>query len=67
MSITAEDKRRFLHDLTKLSKKHGISIYACGCCGSPDLDKLESSNGLYALDIDHGGYKGFEWVTVPEQ
>ena len=36
----------FLADLTALTKKHGIEIAGCGCCGSP-----------YLLETDkHGEY-----------
>ena len=28
----------FLTDLAELAKEHGITIYGCGCCGSPSLE-----------------------------
>jgi hypothetical protein len=31
----------FLEELTELSKKHGIYIAACGCCGSPWLLRFD--------------------------
>ena len=30
----------FLKDLAALSRKHGITITGCGCCGSPALEDL---------------------------
>lgn len=35
----------FLAGLTELSKKTGISLASCGCCGSPWLE--------HVLDFDH--------------
>ena len=37
--VTAEDQA-FLDELTLLTKKHGIVIAGCGCCGSPFLYDL---------------------------
>lgn len=31
-------KQQFLAELTELTRKHGISIGGCGCCGSPWLN-----------------------------
>jgi hypothetical protein len=42
----------FVAELTELTKKHGIKIWGCGCCGSPGLlplDKKEA-NGSYSYD-----------------
>lgn len=38
---TDKDARRlaFLLELRELTRKHGISIGGCGCCGSPWLDE----------------------------
>lgn len=30
-------EEKFLAELTELSRKYGIVISGCGCCGSPDL------------------------------
>ena len=32
-----QELKDFLRDLTKLSKRTGITIGGCGCCGSPFL------------------------------
>ena len=34
------DVGMFLEELTALSKKHGVWIGGCGCCGSPYLGDL---------------------------
>ena len=31
-------KQQFLFELAELTRKHGISIGGCGCCGSPWLN-----------------------------
>lgn len=28
----------FLADLTELSRKHGVKLYSCGCCGGINAD-----------------------------
>lgn len=41
MSETVSDKERmeaFIRDLTEITRKHGVAIGGCGCCGSPYLD-----------------------------
>lgn len=44
--LTEADVAPFLLELTALTKKHGIEIWGCGCCGSPSLSRLS------ALDYD---------------
>lgn len=31
-------EHKFMLELTALTRKHGVSIGGCGCCGSPWLD-----------------------------
>lgn len=33
--------QEFLKELTDLTRKYGIGISGCGCCGSPSLDPLQ--------------------------
>lgn len=41
----------FLTELTALTKKHGIAIEGCGCCGSPSLVARHTSPaGCYILN-----------------
>lgn len=49
-SIDEERKAQFLLELTELTKKHGIAIGGCGCCGSPWI-----SNAVY-VEGRHFGY-----------
>lgn len=51
----------FLVELTALTKRHGIKIAGCGCCGSPFLGELSDDeraspigyvlNGAYADEL----------------
>lgn len=55
-----EKESAFLAELTELSKKHGIIVTGCGCCGSPSLHMQDCSN-------DQSGYGrdsscDFAWV-----
>jgi len=36
-----EKEKAFLMDLEDISRKHGIIIEGCGCCGSPGLVLME--------------------------
>jgi len=38
---------QFLNELTELTKKYGLAIGGCGCCGSPWLDNLENDEVSY--------------------
>ena len=53
IGIDAELKNQFLAELTELTKKHGIAIGGCGCCGSPwitsDVDVGDDQSG-YCVD-----------------
>ena len=37
-----ENVGEFVEELTKLTKKYGIIIGGCGCCGSPYLESFKS-------------------------
>ena len=40
-ALTARRKKRFMEELTRLSKAYGVYIRGCGCCGSPELTAEE--------------------------
>lgn len=42
--MTNEQKAAFLRDLTEITRKHGIAIDGCGCCGSPYLIEADTSD-----------------------
>ena len=41
--MTRSELNKFLEELTELTKKYGIQINGCGCCGSPYLETLDDS------------------------
>jgi hypothetical protein len=47
----------FLEELTALSKKHGLIISGCGCCGSPRVTEIDedSGPGPYIFDEEDEG------------
>jgi hypothetical protein len=63
--LTREREADFLADLTALSRKHGIVVTGCGCCGSPSL--VEAGSDDYAVDghysTDTDSRLDFDWVT----
>lgn len=36
-----EREKEFIKDLTKLSRRYGVQIGGCGCCGSPFLGDIQ--------------------------
>jgi len=58
---TKEQIESFLEDLSELSRKHGITIDGCGCCGSPGLSLTDNLTGSYKHDgygdyLDYGSW-----------
>lgn len=47
MNEKSENQKEFLRELAALSKKYGVRVGGCGCCGSPFL--TEEGN-LYVVD-----------------
>lgn len=50
-----DKKRRFLTDLTAVSRQHGIVIGGCGCCGSPWVDDMDERYITGAYGYSSGG------------
>lgn len=42
---------KFVKDLSALSKKHGLWIGGCGCCGSPWVTDDHDGERQYAVEI----------------
>lgn len=57
--MTDEEKRmtEFLEGLTELTKKTGIAVGGCGCCGSPYLTTSDSGSRY-----EHTDFSGLSWV-----
>lgn len=57
------EETAFLIALTELSRKHGIVVTGCGCCGSPSLRKLEPSQMV--PDAGYGANDGsdVQWLA----
>lgn len=54
MAIT-ENEQAFLNELTALTRKHGIAIGGCGCCGSPWLAALPVADLVGEYEIRGSG------------
>jgi Fe-S oxidoreductase len=56
---TYEDREaEFVKALNKLTKKYGVAIGGCGCCGSPYLHETNAKEGEYLLS----GGDDLRWV-----
>lgn len=69
---TPEQITAFLDDLTEVTKKHGIKIHGCGCCGSPCLEYDLSEGVGYnvyatgsARNSDEDYYDSLTWSDTP--
>jgi hypothetical protein len=55
-------EKAFLIELTELTRKHGIQVVGCGCCGSPSLYPLQPGE-----EFGHYGNANsvcdFEWIV----
>jgi hypothetical protein len=55
--------RQFMLELTKLTRKYGVAISGCGCCGSPflryDADVSNSRAGYATSE----GYEDLQWIA----
>ena len=67
-SISQFELNKFLTELSELTKKYGITINGCGCCGSPWCSQLENGtliggllhwneeNQKYAIDSNFASF-----------
>lgn len=53
--------KEFLEELTNLTKKYGIVIEGCGCCGSPLLYFDAEIKGSEHYKICEEGLTGLFW------
>lgn len=61
-----EKEAAFLVELTELTKKHGVYITGCGCCGSPSLCDLGLSQSDSLAGYGHGGMSDVQWLDPTE-
>jgi len=55
-----ENVQEYLSELSALTKKYGIAIHGCGCCGSPIIYGLKNSPNL-----PHG--YGYDNLKIDEE
>lgn len=59
-----DNEHEFLVGLTELTKKTGIAIGGCGCCGSPYLSEVEiGPNDGYKIDSDDDFIQNIAWMS----
>ena len=47
-----ENLKMFLKELSALTKKYGIKICGCGCCGSPWVEDINTKDMLDNLSYN---------------
>jgi hypothetical protein len=63
MDRYTEKERAFLIDLEAISRKHGIVVSGCGCCGSPNLEPMtDEDRAETAAGYGAGGSCDFSWT-----
>jgi hypothetical protein len=52
-AIMDEKLEEFLNELSELTKKYGLYIYGCGCCGSPRIENEDDKVLLSCLQFNN--------------
>jgi hypothetical protein len=60
--LTDEGVTLFLIELTELSRKHGVRVGGCGCCGSPYLEPCKDDGRYTITEFDYPN--GKEWSCL---
>lgn len=63
MSDFSEKEREFLIGLEELTRRTGIAVVGCGCCGSPGLDHLQDDEFPPEAGYGHESMRDFEWIA----
>jgi len=58
--LTKEQVKKFLEELTELTRKHGIKVCGCGCCGSPWLDVISIDELGYEYEVSSDWSSSFD-------
>jgi hypothetical protein len=58
--MNTEKEKAFLEELKELSRKHGLIIWGCGCCGSPSLCDMaiDEKDGKYYFNEPREEFDG---------
>ena len=62
MEELSEKERAFLIGLEKLTRKTGIKIGGCGCCGSPFLSEVGETALAVAAGYGRGYNDEIRWI-----
>jgi len=62
--MTLEEREKaFLLELTALTRKHGLCIAGCGCCGSPSVDELTPEDLVPEAGYGYGYTGQVVWIA----
>ena len=58
-----EKEREFIIGLNELTKKTGIAVGGCGCCGSPYLHEIDSEDISNGAGYGDNGKSDISWIS----
>jgi len=64
--VTKEQYTAFLCDLEEISRKHGIVIGGCGCCGSPFMNAMGRKTEGQCCYASFMNGSDIKWMTKTE-